>query len=438
METSGALLWREKGIALVTTLFILTLLFLLGSGLAMATRGATMVSSSYRSQKIAFESAESGIEFTRESIRASLSDGRTLDELLRDGGTLVDATRLLGFRGTTGSNNRSGQTPRVASRALGSAAFQVFLNNDRGDGVTSTTDTNDRILLTSFGNGPTGVGFAAVQVELQIFFADFPPLPGLIVLPGPDVEISAAHANPIALRGEDGAQPGSCYPTFAVSSQAALQSLNNAIASRPGSYTTCNPSGPPREGPQTTESFIRNDPTAPANPYSPSWDYAPPLQEGTPRLTEVDYLDGFLQRARAAVHSVASDCDSLSSLGSSSSPQVVVVNGDCSLNRDGAGILVVTGALTIRGDRSYEGLILVIGEGRVTIDGSGNGITIDGAMLVANTRQPWSQDSRYVGVPRFDDNGGGNSVRQYDSTWANARPARQTLPLEKIAYQQLR
>ncbi len=437
MEARG----NDKGIALVTTLFILTLLFLLGSGLAMATRGATMVSSSYRSQKIAFESAESGIEFTRESIRASLSDGRTLDELLRDGETLVDATRLIGFRGTTGSNNRSGQTPRVASRALGSAAFQVFLNNDRADGVTSTTDTNDRILLTSFGNGPTGVGFAAVQVELQIFFADLPPLPGLIVLPGPDVEINAAHANPIVLRGDDGAQPRSCYPTFAVSSQAALQSVNNAIASRPESYTTCdpgNPSGPPREGAQTTESFIRNDPTAPANPYSPSWDYVPPLQEGTPRLTEVEYLDGFVQRARAAVQSVASDCDSLPSLGSSSSPKVVVVNGDCSLNRDGAGILVVTGALTIRGDRSYEGLILVIGEGRVTIDGSGNGITIDGAMLVANTRQPWTQDSRYVGVPRFDDSGGGNSVRQYDSTWANARSARQTLPLEKISYQQLR
>jgi hypothetical protein len=85
----------------------------------------------------------------------------------------------------------------------------------------------------------------------------------------------------------------------------------------------------------------------------------------------------------------------------------------------GAGILLVEGTLTLSGNPSYDGIVLVIGKGQVVKNGAGNG-TFDGAMLVANLYDSNGHliPSGAPGSPSINWNGGGNATVQYDSCWA--------------------
>jgi hypothetical protein len=96
--------------------------------------------------------------------------------------------------------------------------------------------------------------------------------------------------------------------------------------------------------------------------------------------------------------------------GNTASPAFTFVDGDCNLD-GGAGLLIVTGKLEMKGNPNFDGLILVLGDGVVERDGGGQG-TIYGAMAVArfakNGNGPFLQ-------PTFTTAGGGNSTMQYDS-----------------------
>ena len=107
---------------------------------------------------------------------------------------------------------------------------------------------------------------------------------------------------------------------------------------------------------------------------------------------------------------------SSSTYGTDASPQITYVNGDFTLGSgtSGAGVLVVTGNFTINGKMEYDGLILVIGQGSVTISGAGDG-TIFGEMFVANTN---GAVGGVLGTPSFTWNGGGSAGIFYNSCWA--------------------
>ena len=99
------------------------------------------------------------------------------------------------------------------------------------------------------------------------------------------------------------------------------------------------------------------------------------------------------------------------SLGATSTPKIVVAKDNLTLNGSGAGILIVTGELTLSGNFSYDGLILVLGAGRVIRNGGGNG-TIRGGILVG----AYSANSPTFDRPSsFETNGGRNSLTQYCS-----------------------
>jgi hypothetical protein len=96
--------------------------------------------------------------------------------------------------------------------------------------------------------------------------------------------------------------------------------------------------------------------------------------------------------------------------GSATDPAFTFVDGDCVLD-GGGGLLIVTGNLTLNGNPSFEGLILVLGGGHVERNGGGNG-DIYGAVSVAKF------DINGTGgfqAPYFDTSGGGTSLMQYDS-----------------------
>jgi hypothetical protein len=74
-------------------------------------------------------------------------------------------------------------------------------------------------------------------------------------------------------------------------------------------------------------------------------------------------------------------------------------------------LLIVTGNLTLNGNPSFEGLILVLGGGHVIRNGGGNG-DIYGAISVAKFNVNGNGGFQ---APYFDTSGGGNSLMQYDS-----------------------
>jgi Tfp pilus assembly protein PilX len=114
---------------------------------------------------------------------------------------------------------------------------------------------------------------------------------------------------------------------------------------------------------------------------------------------------------------------SVGSYGTDISPKITYVNGDYNLT-GGAGLLVVTGTLSMSGNTSYHGLIMVIGQGIFSSSGGGSGQYV-GSIFVANTNShlstttPPYQQLATLGTPTWSWNGGGGNGIQYNSCWAN-------------------
>ena len=101
-----------------------------------------------------------------------------------------------------------------------------------------------------------------------------------------------------------------------------------------------------------------------------------------------------------------------SSFGDIAHPILTFVDGDCVIPpAGGAGLLVVTGALTLDGNAPYSGLVLVLGGGSLIRNGGGNGSSL-GSILVAR----FGTSGDFL-APTFNSNGSGNSSIQYDSDW---------------------
>ena len=94
---------------------------------------------------------------------------------------------------------------------------------------------------------------------------------------------------------------------------------------------------------------------------------------------------------------------------SSTSPQIVYVNGDLTLsgNANDFGILVVTGTLTVKGTVQWNGLVIVAGTGNLQMDGTNN---FYGAVILAKTKDSSGNALTTLGSPTFGVNGGGNST----------------------------
>jgi Tfp pilus assembly protein PilV len=105
--------------------------------------------------------------------------------------------------------------------------------------------------------------------------------------------------------------------------------------------------------------------------------------------------------------------------GTVANPQITYINGDAIVS-GGAGVLVVTGTLYFTGAMQFDGLILVIGQGAVYVDG-GAASQIFGSVFVAQTNSTTSPFGPLgtLGTPSFTWNGGGKAAIMYNSCWAN-------------------
>jgi len=115
---------------------------------------------------------------------------------------------------------------------------------------------------------------------------------------------------------------------------------------------------------------------------------------------------------------------SLTPLGMNvNNPMTVVVNGNLDLtswHNTGFGVLLVTGTLTYDPDASWNGIVLVIGQGVFVSTKGGNG-GFNGAMFIAKTRDASGNLLSALGPSSFSQTGGGNPVGiTFDSCWVSA------------------
>ena len=125
--------------------------------------------------------------------------------------------------------------------------------------------------------------------------------------------------------------------------------------------------------------------------------------------------------------------------GSDSDPNnwdrvINVITGDATLGQadfgsPGAGIILIEGNLTLNGYPSYNGLILIIGTGQVTITGGGNGV-MNGGIIIANTTT-CDPITDAPGPITFDQPGGATFELHYNSDAIT--PLNGTLPVQKLS-----
>jgi hypothetical protein len=123
---------------------------------------------------------------------------------------------------------------------------------------------------------------------------------------------------------------------------------------------------------------------------------------------------------------------------SASNPMTIVVDGDFSMNGNytGYGLLVVTGNFSYSGTTGWNGIVLVIGDGVTTYNGSGGGNnSFNGAIYVATI---WDNNHNLLnnfGPVQYDISGGGGSGTYYNSCWIKA--AQQPVTYQVLSFREI-
>jgi hypothetical protein len=139
--------------------------------------------------------------------------------------------------------------------------------------------------------------------------------------------------------------------------------------------------------------------------------------EDAANIFNAEFLAHFVQAVSAVADIKYTTDTHLSSdavLGTAEHRQITVCEGDLELTGSGtgAGILIVKGAFKVGGSFTYDGVILVVGEGDVELGGTNKSFV--GGMYVANMVE--NPDGTHgFGVPTLNDSGNSNFYMKSDS-----------------------
>ncbi len=377
MEGIKALLKNERGVVLVISLMILTLLVGAGVGAIVSTQTDLKTSGNLKTRAEAFYIANAGIHHGWQE----LDDG----DGTNDFADVFDAT------GTT----------------------TLFSNTSFGNGSYTATAVGvpgsipNRIKVTSTGCLPAGnpcpSGNSKAVIEAQLELFDIGPLPGAITLVGSGAIFTGGNSSSKLLSGDEASGCGTepSQPVIAVTDVASETAVQTAVNdSKPSTYVTSFAGG-------VVDDIVASGVVGNIN-NTYGFDY-----------TNVNDLKDLVDRIEKSADSVVASGGS-ASLGTSEAPQIVVVNGDFEMKGgdSGVGILVVKGTLKLKGNPSYEGVILAIGAGNIQRSGGGSG-EIKGGIIVANIVGPdgdYGTADDVIGSPSLTTTGGGNSNILYCST----------------------
>jgi hypothetical protein len=250
----------------------------------------------------------------------------------------------------------------------------------------------NRIQVQSTGYGPKGA-VKRMEMIVQKTNFDFEPSAMLMMRGAEDGSASTmsfdiGSSNAKFYSGQDNAGGGTNLPTFGVTNAADLGIAEDAI---------------------TKGATVADVKTAQVGMSDlPSW------------LHTADAARAFLNDMQMVARSMGRYFTSFSGMaGTTTEPKFTLVNGNATID-GGAGLLIVTGNLVLNGNPSFNGVILVLGEGTINRDGGGNG-NILGSIYVAKFARSWpasenGQPHPFL-APAFHTNGGGNANLRYDSFW---------------------
>jgi len=257
--------------------------------------------------------------------------------------------------------------------------------------------------------------------QYEIAGLSFTPPGGALGLDGPSASFSPRpSSNQYFINGTDSGAAGytssggtgTCNPA----GPAAVPAISTGDAAGATAITTAITGNPDRSsnytGTGSTPSVVNAGSTG-TGQYAGPWSSPSQLDalvNSLANIADTTYTCG-----------IGTPCSPSGAVGTNANPQITYVDGDFNYgNASGAGVLVVTGTLSFTGNASFNGLVLVIGQGIVNESGGGNG-GFNGTVFVANTHSATSPypELATLGSPLYNWNGGGTSDIQYNSCWAN-------------------
>ena len=414
----------ERGAALVTTLLI-TMLLLAAGGMLLLTTASTGVNTFDASAELqAYYAAEAGVQETLNVLRGHVLPNPLF--VANPAGTVAPQNRI-DFRkalDAATSNLATDPTtpgfPRRLSRwlnytytpASGTYADRIGLSqgynpiNGFAYQVSITDPDNTptprqplRLVIESTGFGPRG---AQKKLFLMVTANGLNiSVPAPLVLRGHDnlatnLNLDLGSSGSKSYSGVDAAGIEAAKPTIAINNHD-VGTVQSAYAGKESTIST----------PRVAVLDLPNDPHP--SGIKPPW-FLRTATEARAFLAESEALANTCAAPGSPCVTRGSVVSSLSgAAGSVALPQFTIVKGDCNLD-SGAGLLIVTGTLTMNGNPNFRGLILVLGQGRVIKTGGGNGDTM-GAMMIAR----FGATGDFL-EPTFLVSGAGNSIHQYDST----------------------
>jgi hypothetical protein len=386
----------EKGAALIISILIATLLLAV-AGTVILTSGMSATTSVDATAELqAYYGAESGLEASLNVLRGHVAPHG------------IASTTKMGFRNAVDPKTSSGASAnsatlsawlnddndgRVRPAGANYSYSVVVMDPDDPLGTIRAADATyrpSRIQVQSTGYGPKG-SVKRMEMIVQKTHFDFDPK-AMLTMRGSDsglgmtFDIGSSAAK--FYSGHDNATtPVGSLPTFGLTSGGDLAIANNAI---------------------TKGATVADIKTALVNDTLPTW------------LQDANSARAMLNDMQIVARSMGRYYTSFSGYaGSTADPKFTFVNGNATLD-GGAGLMIVTGNLVLNGNPSFNGVILVLGEGTVNRDGGGNG-NIYGSIYVAKFARSWPASENGLShpflAPSFHTDGGGTSNLQYNSEW---------------------
>ncbi|HEX5965779.1 MAG TPA: pilus assembly PilX N-terminal domain-containing protein [Pyrinomonadaceae bacterium] len=390
----------EKGAALIISILIATLLLAV-AGTVILTSGMSATTSIEGTTELqAYYAAESGLEdalnvirghvaphgiasITRMNFRNAVDPAKS--NIPADPSTVGRLTAWLDY---------DSDDWRVTPTGGNYSYTVTVIDPDDPNGTTRNADASyrpKRIQVRSTGYGPNG-SVKNMEAIIQKTYFDFDPN-AMLVMRGSDANIAMSFdigtSNAKFYTGHDNATPAvAALPTFGVTHANDKAVADDAIT----------------KGATVEEVSTQIVPIADL----PEW------------LQTADKARTFLTDMQLVARSMGRYMTSLSGVaGTEASPKFTFVNGNANLD-GGAGLLIVTGTLTLNGSPTFKGIILVLGDGKVLRDGGGSG-DIWGSIYVARFARSWPSSENGLShpflAPTFHTDGAGTARLKYDSVW---------------------
>ena len=239
-----------------------------------------------------------------------------------------------------------------------------------------------------------------------------------LTLDGNNAQFTAPNTNNFWVRGNDQYSAGSCNPGSGVVD--AVGYTNNSDSSY-SNITSAIRSSPPAQD-------VRGN-------YTNGVALTPDVNYETlpPNMQTVAGLNTLVQTIMENADVVVNGNETQSSMPaamSASNPMTIAINGDLTFNGwhgTGYGLLLVTGTFTFDPDATWNGIVLVIGKGKLYSHQAGNG-QFNGAVFLAST------DPAVAPFFDFTSSSVSNGI-YYSSCWIQA--AMPTMPYKILSFHEI-